>query len=222
MTPGYKRSELVIVNAAAEADVTTENGSATVASEGKQPSDEPGIELITWLERIDSQQGELVETANPFDVAIEGSGWLQVEHDGRKLLTRAGILCLTDSGQLGIRTQLGPLPLVPVIEFSELPSGKLVIAEDGTVSSGLRGSDDEAVKTRHAKITVVDVPNAAALNRVHGGLFEVTPATGQPFETPGVRLRQGQLEKSNVAPESEDAEAEELLRLADTLAATVD
>jgi flagellar basal body rod protein FlgG len=216
VTPGFKRSELVIVNVAAQTDDYKDD-----RSDNAHNSDGEG-ELITWLERIDTRQGELLETNNPFDVAIEGGGWLQVEHDGHNLLTRVGILCLTDRGLLGVQTQRGQLPLVPAVRVSELPSGALVIAEDGTVSTAVSADDEESVESHSTKIVIVDVPNAAALKRVDGGLFQATHSSGQPFETRGARLRQGQLEQSNVTSDSPDAETENLLRLADVLTTTLD
>ncbi len=47
------------------------------------------------------EQGSLINTDNPLDVAIDGRGWFQITGpDGEALYTRAGSFNKNDEGQL--------------------------------------------------------------------------------------------------------------------------
>jgi len=79
-------------------------------------------------------QGPLMATGRPLDVAVQGSGWIAVETaDGGEAYTRAGNLQIDVNGQLqtagGLNVQGdgGPIAIPP--------DNRVAIAPDGTVST---------------------------------------------------------------------------------------
>src|SRR3546814_11274761 len=90
---------------------------------------------MTGTARIDTQ-GSLTTTNNSLDLAIEGSGYFQVEMpDGTIGYTRAGNFSLSSEGV--VVTSDG-LPLQPQLQVPEGASS-LTIGPDGTVSATLAG-----------------------------------------------------------------------------------
>src|SRR3546814_1190599 len=90
---------------------------------------------MTGTARIDTQ-GSLTTTNNSLDLAIEGSGYFQVEMPyGTIGYTRAGNFSLSSEGV--VVTSDG-LPLQPQIQVPEGASS-LTIGPDGTVSDTMAG-----------------------------------------------------------------------------------
>ena len=136
----------------------------------------------------DFGQGGLRQTGAPFDMAIEGRGFFQVNtpegprytRDGRfrmddtgKLVNEAGFAVLDDGG--------GEITLNP-------EEGQLLVAEDGTVSQG---------STRVGKLGLVNFTTLATLQKVGDNLYKNT-SNQQPEPVTDAKLRQGMLEGSNV------------------------
>ncbi len=155
-------------------------------------------------------------TGNPLDVALEGEGWLMVEHGDRRCVTRCGLLCWTDDGRLGLRTSLGALPLVPAVRAGEA-AGRLLIAEDGAVTIAVPSEGDGESSQTVGRIVLFAFPNESALERLPGGLLVETAESGQAFEFAGAVVKQGYLEESAADPNRDHAAAEELLQFADQL-----
>jgi flagellar basal-body rod protein FlgG len=136
------------------------------------------------------QQGPLLSTGQPLDVAIQGPGWLQVRRpDGTTALTRDGSLRLDADGRL---TTKDGLLLDPPLH---VPRGTapedVAIGPDGTVRA--RG---DAV----GRIALVTVPAPDGLLALGANLFAATSASGAvaPQRASAATLRQGMLEGSNV------------------------
>lgn len=134
-------------------------------------------------------QGALIQTGRTLDVAIQGSGYLQVRRaNGQLALTRAGNLQLDNRRRL--TTSQGEL-VQPTIT---LPAGAtesdVDIASDGTVE--VRGQ-------RIGRLRLVDVPAPAGLLAQGDNTFAPTTASG-PVRPASARttLQQGALEGSNV------------------------
>src|SRR3546814_11565064 len=101
---------------------------------------------MTGTARIDTQ-GSLTTTNNSLDLAIEGSGYFQVEMpDGTIGYTRAGNFSLSSEGV--VVTSDG-LPLQPQIQVPEGASS-LTIGTDGTVSATMAGDSAPTVLGRLA------------------------------------------------------------------------
>ena len=133
-------------------------------------------------------QGGLQRTDQPFDVAIQGEGFIKVKlADGRQALTRDGSLRLDDKGQLVTSSGAKVQPAIT------LPAGtdpsRVAIAPDGTISAGGRAL---------GRIQLVSVRSPQALQPVGDNAFVVTPESGAARPAPAATtISQGALEMSN-------------------------
>jgi flagellar basal-body rod protein FlgG len=142
-------------------------------------------------------QGNLLQTGNALDVAVNGRGFIQVlMPDGSPAYTRDGSFQVNAQGELvtasGYRVQPG----------IAIPDGaqSLTIGTDGVVSVQLAG---QAAGTQIGTLQLSDFINPAGLQARGENLFIETAASG-PAQTgtPGLNglgtLVQGSLESSNV------------------------
>lgn len=141
----------------------------------------------------DFSQGSLMQTGNPLDVAVDGSGFLAIQDvDGNEAYTRAGNMRVSSSGVLETASGYPVLGNGGPIVLS--PYEKVMIGADGTVTIKPLGqtSGELAVIDR---IKLVN-PDVSTLTRNERGFFTVEegfePADG------GVRLATESLESSNV------------------------
>lgn len=141
--------------------------------------------------------GEVHETGNELDIAVEGDGYFAVARPNGEIgYTRAGNFQLDRDGQ--VVTHDG-YPLEPAISIPP-DAQSLTINEDGTVSV-LQAGDTEPVEV--GRLELVMFPNEAGLESVGNNLFRQTAASGEPMNGPPGEegrgtLRQGFLETSNV------------------------
>ncbi|RJG51071.1 flagellar basal-body rod protein FlgG [Sphingobium terrigena] len=142
-------------------------------------------------------QGTLTQTGNSLDMAIEGSGFFQVQRpDGSIAYTRAGNFSVTAEGT--VVTSDG-LPLIPQVTVPE-GATSVTVGNDGTVSATLQG---EATPTQLGQIELATFMNAAGLSAIGGNLLVESAASGTPqvgvagLEGRG-SIRSGSLETSNV------------------------
>ncbi len=218
-TPGYRRSEVVVVGVEESPGQRGHSVPSDAGQSESRPEVQPSVtgSEVTWLTRLDARHGEAILTGNPLDVAIDDKGWLMVEQGERRCVTRSGLLSILKDGRLGLRTSQGLLPLVPEVRVPSASTGWLNIAGDGSVtiaSPSDEGGDQGPVVGR---IVPVCFPNESALERLPSGLLVETADSGSAFEAVGAILKQGYLESSTVDPAREQAAAEELLRFADQL-----
>ena len=143
-------------------------------------------------------QGNMRQTGNELDLAIDGAGFFQVQRsDGTIMYTRNGSFKRDNVGNLV--TGDGDL-LNPVIT---IPSGalKLDIGQDGTVSVQLPGVT-QASQIGQIQLTKFD--NPSGLVAMGNNLFLDSFASGPPlqgtggFSTGFGTVQQGFLESSNV------------------------
>jgi flagellar basal-body rod protein FlgG len=142
-------------------------------------------------------QGSINQTGNALDVAIQGSGFFQIQQpDGTTAYTRDGNFSVSAEGQ--IVTQDGR-PLVPNIQ---IPDGatNITIGADGTVSATTAGS---TASTQLGKIQLASFVNPTGLQSVGNNMLIETDASGNPQQgdagTDGRgTIEQGALEASNV------------------------
>ncbi len=142
-------------------------------------------------------QGTLQQTGNALDMAIEGSGFFQVQRpDGTIAYTRAGNFSTTAEGV--VVTSDG-LPLVPQLTMPEGATG-ITVGNDGTVTATLQGQTEP---TQLGQIELASFMNPAGLQPIGGNLLTESAASGTPqvgvagLEGRGV-IRAGNLEISNV------------------------
>jgi flagellar basal-body rod protein FlgG len=133
-------------------------------------------------------QGVLQRTEQPWDVAIQGDGFIRVKlSDGRQALTRDGSLHLDGDGRLA--TSSGALVQPPLTVPAGTDANAITIAGDGTVSAEGR---------RIGRIELVSVRSPQGLQAAGDNAFVPTPESGAVRAAPAsTTLVQGALESSN-------------------------
>lgn len=141
---------------------------------------------------VDHSHGELEPTGNSSDVAIQGDGYLMVNHGGRNMLTRDGRLMVNRQGRL-VMASSGDEVLNKDRQPIQLDATHpIVIAEDGTISQ-----QGEAV----ARLGVFQPADANRLVKRGGNLMADPQVDDAVAQTP--TLRSGFLERSNADAISE-------------------
>lgn len=136
----------------------------------------------------DQSEGAIEQTGQPLDVAINGSGFLEVRRqDGTIGLTRDGSMQLNEKRQLTTQTGMLVQPSITI------PSG----VDISQVSISANGTVQAAGKTL-GKLSLVDVPAASGLVADGEGVWSATAASGAIVPAKNATLQQGSLEGSNV------------------------
>jgi flagellar basal body rod protein FlgG len=140
----------------------------------------------------DFSQGDLTRTESPFDVAIQGKGFLKVANGKETYLTRSGQLAVGQQNQLVTRDQ-GYTVLsatgTPLVGFDQkLP---VDVLSDGTVAQG-----DNQI----GKLALVEPQKYTELTKIGKNMFTTSgrtlPASAE------TEVKQGYLEDSGVRPVS--------------------
>ena len=156
-----------------------------------------GLGVKTAATTRSFSQGDFVQTGNPMDLAIEGTGFFRVTRPNGELgYTRAGNFRIDSEGRLV--TQRGEL-LEPRITVP--PNATEVnVSPDGTFTAKVPG---ETRPVELGQLELVSFVNPAGLEALGGNLYVETTASGAPtLNRPGDNgtgsLTQGFLESSNV------------------------
>ncbi len=194
-TTGFKRDR------AAFEDLIYQNLRQVGGSSSQDTELPSGLALGTGVRTVATQklhtQGNLTQTGNNLDLAIEGRGFFQIlMPDGNLQYTRDGTFSLDKDGQI---VNSNGYPLEPSISVPE-NTLSLTIGSDGTVSALVAG---DATPTQIGAIELADFINPMGLEATGGNLFRETLSSGTPTTTtPGQdgvgTLLQGTLESSNV------------------------
>ncbi|HWF38096.1 MAG TPA: flagellar basal-body rod protein FlgG [Candidatus Acidoferrales bacterium] len=143
-------------------------------------------------------QGDFESTGNQLDLAIQGTGFFQVQlPTGQLAFTRAGNFQVSAQGQL---VDANGDPLQPTISIPNNATS-ITIGSDGTVSVSLPGQQQAQ---QVGQIQLAMFPNPGGLNSTGQNLFLPTTASGDAIlGTPGGSegmgtIQQGTLEQSNV------------------------
>lgn len=149
-----------------------------------------------------SGQGNIMQTENPLDLAINGRGFLMVElPSGETAYTRAGSLQLSPDGDIvtadGYIVQPGITVPTDAVSISVNESGEVYVDLDGQVAP-----------VRVGQLELANFANEAGLDAIGQNLLLETAASGQAsVATPGSAgfglIIQGALETSNVNVVSE-------------------
>jgi flagellar basal-body rod protein FlgF len=139
--------------------------------------------------------GEQTTTANPLDVAVQGSGFIAVQDiAGAEAYTRAGDFHIDPNGALvtaggrPVLSENGPIAIPPASSVS--------IGADGTVSVVPLGQTPNSVAAV-GRIKLVN-PGHDAVTRGSDGLYRATDGS-TPETDSNVQLSSGVLEASNVS-----------------------
>ncbi|HIE56235.1 MAG TPA: flagellar basal-body rod protein FlgG [Chromatiaceae bacterium] len=206
-TTGFKRSRAVF------SDLLYQN-LAQVGAQSSQDTQLPsGLNLGTGVRTVATEklftQGNIVQTGNALDVAIQGRGFLQVlMPDGSLAYTRDGTIQMDSQGQLV--TSMG-YPIEPGVTIPA-NAQSITIGSDGTVSVVIAG---DSAPTQVGNLQLADFINPTGLQAIGDNLFLESGSSGSPQTgTPGLNgigtLIQGSLESSNVNT------VEELVKMIET------
>ena len=142
-------------------------------------------------------QGDLKNTSNPYDIAIQGPGFFRIQQpDGTDAFTRSGDFGLSPQGELVTDQGYTVAPGIAI------PTNALSVAVNaqGQVSVTVPGQTAPQVV---GTLELTRFANEAGLKAVGNNLFLETPSSGSPQSgVPGASgygtLQQGFLETSNV------------------------
>ncbi len=194
-TTGFKRDRAVFE------DLIYQNVRQVGASSTETTELPSGLTIGTGVRTVATQklhtQGNIQQTNNSFDVAVQGNGFFQILHpDGTVVYTRDGSFSLDQDGQIVTANgyALEPSITVPPNTMS------VTIGSDGTVSALVAGN---TTPSQIGNINLVQFINPTGLEAIGQNLYRQSAASGDPQEgTPGLdglgTLIQGALESSNV------------------------
>ena len=199
-TNGFKRSRAVFD------DLLYQNVTQVGAATSQNTYSPTGLQLGTGVRVVATErsytQGNLDNTGNSLDLAIQGRGFFQVlQPDGTTAYTRAGSFQLSPTGEIvtadGFVVQPGITVPQNTLAVTINPSGQVLAQVAGQVAPQTVGQLDLA-----------NFANEGGLTALGSSLFQETPASGSPVTgAPGSvgfgTLNQGLLETSNVDVVSE-------------------
>ncbi|TEA79411.1 flagellar basal-body rod protein FlgG [Allopusillimonas ginsengisoli] len=170
-TTGFKRSRAVFEDLMYQ---TLRQPGAQVGPAGQLPS---GLQIGTGARTVATQrihtQGNLKDTGNSLDIAIQGRGFLQVEMpDGSFAYTRDGSLQVDQSGQL---VTAGGYPIQPPVSIPD-NALSVTIARDGLVSVTQAGAAGTNVEV--GQIQLATFVNPTGLQSAGENLYVETDASG--------------------------------------------
>jgi flagellar basal-body rod protein FlgG len=194
-TNGFKRTRAVFE------DLLYQNIRQPGAQSSQQTQLPSGLQLGTGVRTVATErnfsQGNLEQTGNNKDVAIQGDGFFQVLlPDGATAYTRDGSFQVDNQGQLVTASGYAIQPAITI----PADATSLTVGRDGTVSITQAGS---ATATEVGSLQLATFINPAGLMAKGENLYVETSASGNAnTNTPGTNgsgtLSQGFVETSNV------------------------
>ena len=194
-TSGFKGSRAVFQ------DLLYQNLTQPGAQSSQSTQYPSGLQLGTGVRPVATErlmtQGNLTQTGNSLDVAINGQGFFQVlKPDGTIAYTRDGTFQLNNQGQVVTASGYLVQPTITVPASAQT----LTIGNDGTVSVTLPG---QAAPQQVGALQLASFVNPTGLQSVGDNLYLQTgssgaPNTGQPTLNGLGSVQQGYLESSNV------------------------
>ena len=194
-TNGFKKSRAVFEDLLYQ---TIRQPGAQSSQQTQLPS---GLQLGTGVKPVATEkiftQGNLQQTNNPLDVAIQGQGFFQVQMpDGSAAYTRDGSFQVNAQGQLVTASGFSVQPAI------QIPANSLsvTVARDGVVSVTRAG---QTAPVQVGALQLAGFVNPAGLQSVGENLYIETAASGTPgTNAPGTNgmglINQGYVETSNV------------------------
>jgi flagellar basal-body rod protein FlgG len=194
-TSGFKRARAVFEDLLYQ---TIRQPGAQSSEQTQLPS---GLQIGTGVKPVATEriftQGNLQQTSNAKDVAIQGNGFFQVlMPDGTTAYTRDGSFQSDANGQMVTSSGYAVQPAITIPANTQ----SLTIARDGTVSVQQSGS---ATPVTIGTLQLTTFVNPAGLQSMGENLYAETAASGTPSSNaPGSNgagtLNQGYVETSNV------------------------
>jgi flagellar basal-body rod protein FlgG len=194
-TTGFKRDR------ASFEDLLYQQVRAPGGASSQQTNLPSGLQLGTGVRVVSTAkshiQGNLLQTGNALDVAINGRGFFQVLlPDGTEAYTRDGSFQINAQGELVTNSGYTVQPGIQIPEGAQAIS----VGSDGTVTVQIAG---QSAPQEVGQITLTDFVNPSGLFAKGENLFLESGASGPAQAgTPGQAgiglLAQGSLESSNV------------------------
>lgn len=189
-TTGFKKSRIVFSDLVAPA--ANQRAAAPLAALQGAGA---GVALPTPVRLFEG--GDLKKTDSPWDIAIQGDGFLELAMpDGSRAYTRGGTLKVNADGQLATA---GGIPLKPGILIPDNAEA-LVISATGRVQVRIAG---QSTPVEAGQLEMVRFTNPGGLLAQGGNVYRSTDASGEaiggkPGEDGVGTVAQGSLEGSNV------------------------
>jgi flagellar basal-body rod protein FlgG len=194
-TTGFKRGRAIFE------DLLYQNVLQVGGSTSQQTESPTGLNLGTGVRVVatDKQfaQGNIQNTNNPLDIAIQGRGFFEILlPDGGQAYTRDGTFQVDADGQMVTSSGYSLQPAVTIPTSAQA----VTIGVDGVVSVVLAGQADPI---QVGTVQLVDFVNPAGLQSRGQNLMVESVSSGPPQPgTPGLNglgtVAQGSLEASNV------------------------
>ena len=145
-------------------------------------------EQVRVENRIDFSQGDIRQTGNPLDLALDGDGFFAIEGPSGEVFTRNGQFQVDRSGSL--QTLDGfPVAWEGLQGAIDSTGNPISISEEGVVTQ-----DDREL----GRLRLVNFENPSDLQSVDGGYYEAPDDFNEIAHT--LTVRQHSLEGSNVSP----------------------
>lgn len=194
-TNGFKQSRAIFQ------DLLYQNIRQVGSQTSQQTQLPSGLELGTGVKPVATErlftQGNLQQTGNTTDIAIQGNGFFQVlMPDGSTAYTRDGSLQINSLGQL---VTANGYPIQPTITVPQNATS-ISVGRDGTVSITTPNS---TASSQIGSIQIATFINPTGLQATGENQYVQTTSSGVPnTTTPGLNgsgtLQQGYVETSNV------------------------
>jgi flagellar basal-body rod protein FlgG len=194
-TSGFKRSRAVFEDLLYQ---TVRQPGAQSTQQTQLPS---GLVLGTGTRPVSTErihtQGNLQQTGNSLDLAINGQGFFQIQMpDGTTAYTRDGSFQLDSQGQVVTASGYTVQPAITIPANAQT----ITIGKDGTISVTQQG---QTAATQVGSVQLANFINPTGLESRGENLYVETASSGTPTtNTPGSNgvgvLNQGYVEASNV------------------------
>jgi flagellar basal-body rod protein FlgG len=194
-TNGYKKGRAVFE------DLLYQNVRQVGASTSQDTQLPSGLHLGTGVRVVASEklytQGNLTQTGNSLDVAVNGRGFFQIlMPDGTMAYTRDGSFQVSAQGELVTSSGFAVQPGISIPDGAQ----SVTIGADGVVSVQVAG---QSAPTQIGSLQLVDFINPAGLQpRGENMLLESAASGPAQTGTPGLNglglIVQGSVESSNV------------------------
>jgi flagellar basal-body rod protein FlgG len=192
-TPGFKRSKIEFQ------DLLYQNPRVSGADSGGGNLVPTGVEVgngarIAATSKVFTQ-GQLTNTGEKLDVAIQGDGFFEIQRpDGTKAYTRDGSFKLNSQGQV---VTADGLPVLSGFQPIATGATSVSISQDGQVTVQTSSG------SQNFSLSLARFANPAGLKALGGNLYQETAASGTPeLGKPGEQgfgqTLQGYIENSNV------------------------
>ncbi|GMQ97459.1 MAG: flagellar basal-body rod protein FlgG [Gammaproteobacteria bacterium] len=194
-TTGYKRSRAVFEDLLYQnvRQVGAQSTQSTLLPSGLSLG--TGVRIVATVKQ--HTQGNVTNTGNALDSAIQGRGFFQILlPDGNTGYTRDGSFQLDAQGQMVTSSGYAVQPGITIPSDAQ----SITIGSDGTVSVLTPGA---STPTQVGTLQLADFANATGLQSYGRNLYLESASSGSPqVGTPGLNgigsLEQGFLESSNV------------------------